>query len=143
MTFTHQDFKLCYVSGDWAFFTTQEVSEQWGDDWNDAPYEHNAEEPYEWRANSEKPYWEIKSVAFRANLDQPCDGHSNSPFSVEDINAGAIAWLRSASYQQKKVFIPAGTTLADFISTIHECGGQVFLPIPKPQSVLEQTGGIG
>lgn len=143
MPFTNQDFKLCYVSDAWAFFTTQEVSEQWGDDWNDAPYEHNAEEPYEWRENSDKPYWEIKVVAFRANLNVPHDGYNNCPFSVQDINGGAISWLCSPSYHEKKVFIPAGTNLDDFIATIHECGGQVFLPIPKPQSILEQTGGIG
>lgn len=39
--------KLCYVKGSFAYFTTQELSKQWGDDWNDAPYEHNAGEPYE------------------------------------------------------------------------------------------------
>lgn len=38
--------RLCYVSGPFAYFTSKELSEQWGDDWNDAPYEHNAGEPY-------------------------------------------------------------------------------------------------
>ena len=37
---------LCYVDEPWAFFTTQELSKQWGDDWDHSPYEHNAEEPY-------------------------------------------------------------------------------------------------
>ncbi|OGN14800.1 MAG: hypothetical protein A3J47_00270 [Candidatus Yanofskybacteria bacterium RIFCSPHIGHO2_02_FULL_43_22] len=37
---------LCFVEGNTAYFTTQELSKQWGDDWNDAPYEHNAERPY-------------------------------------------------------------------------------------------------
>ena len=37
---------LCYVKGPWAYFTTQPLKKQWGDDWDDAPYEHNAGEPY-------------------------------------------------------------------------------------------------
>lgn len=39
--------RLCYIDGPWAYFTTQPVAEQWGDDWDDAPYEHNAGDPYE------------------------------------------------------------------------------------------------
>ncbi len=38
--------RLCYVEGSWAYFTTQELKNQWGDDWNDTPYEHNAGDPY-------------------------------------------------------------------------------------------------
>lgn len=37
---------LCYISKPWAYFTTQKLEDQWGDDWDDAPYEHNAGEPY-------------------------------------------------------------------------------------------------
>lgn len=28
---------LCYVDGNCAYFTTQPLDQQWGDDWNDAP----------------------------------------------------------------------------------------------------------
>lgn len=37
---------LCYVDGNRAYFTTQPLDQQWGDDWDDAPYEHNAGTPY-------------------------------------------------------------------------------------------------
>ena len=30
-----KNFKLCYIDGDTAYFTTQELSRQTGDDWND------------------------------------------------------------------------------------------------------------
>ena len=34
---------LCYIDQHKrAYFTTQALSKQWGDDWNDAPYEQNA-----------------------------------------------------------------------------------------------------
>ena len=40
--------KLCYIDPHdrSAWFTSCELDKQWGDDWNDAPYEHNAGEPY-------------------------------------------------------------------------------------------------
>lgn len=34
--FKPQDFKLCYVDDGFAYFTTKPLTEQWGDDWNDA-----------------------------------------------------------------------------------------------------------
>jgi len=122
---------LCYVDGSWAFFTTQPLDKQWGDDWDDAPYEHNAERPYEYRdhdkAKGIEP-WEIVQVAWEGSFDAPCDGHSNSPFSVEQINAGAIAWLRSSSWSSdKKICVQAGTTLARFIELIREGDGKVYL----------------
>ena len=43
----NKDPILCYVDEPWAYFTTQDLDKQWGDDWNDAPYEHNAGTPYE------------------------------------------------------------------------------------------------
>jgi hypothetical protein len=112
---------LCYIKDCWAFFTTKPLSEQWGDDWNDAPYEHNAGIPYQ-----DTP-GQITKLAWEANLDQPCDGHYNSPWSVEEINAGAVAWLRSPGYiDGAKIVIPAGTPLSQFKSLISTAGGCVY-----------------
>jgi len=123
-------FKLCYVEDSWAYFTTQDVKEQWGDDWNDAPYEHNAGTPYlphEHDIEAGKEPWEICSVAWEGPFWTPCDGHVNSPYSVEQINSGAVAWLRTASYADKQIAIMAGTTLKDFKHYILEAGGSVFI----------------
>lgn len=118
--------RLCYVAGDWAYFTTQDVTEQWGDDWNDAPYEHNAGEPYgPWRDGEA---WEITRVAFDGPFERPCDGHFNSPYTVEQINAGAVAWLRTDRWHDVTVAIPAGTTLDDFVLLVGSAGGRVYLP---------------
>jgi hypothetical protein len=87
-----KEFRLCYVDGAFAYFTTQKLSEQWGDDWNDAPYEHNAGEPYEWREGDKEPKWEILKVAFEGSLRTPDSGVENSRYSVQDINKGQIAW---------------------------------------------------
>jgi len=42
---SNQKSALCYVSGPWAYFTTQALNKQWGDDWDDAPYEQMREDP--------------------------------------------------------------------------------------------------
>ncbi len=119
------EFKLCYVSMPWCYFTTKELSEQWGDDWNDAPYEHNAGEPYLWRDDG-TPKYEVKKVAISADLEQPCDNRFNSPYSVEMINRGDVPWLKTPNYEKKKIEIMAGTSLEKFIEIIKAAGGEVY-----------------
>lgn len=148
--FDNNDFKLCYVSSGSAYFTTKELDKQWGDDWDDAPYEHNAGSPYTpcWHneEGSEKypcdcdlckrdwnkdgsPKWEIVEIKFEADLSEPCDGHFNSPYSVDSINAGAVAWLSSSQWTKDKVFIQAGCLIDDFIDKIESIGGEVYIPM--------------
>jgi len=112
---------LCYIKDCWAYFTTIPLSEQWGDDWDDAPYEHNAGTPY--RDSPDQ----VTKLAWEADLDQPCDGHLNSPWSVEQINAGAVAWLSTSSYiKGPKLAIPAGATISQFKELIKQAGGFVY-----------------
>ena len=86
-----------------AYFTRLDLLEQWGDDWNDAPYDCNAGEPYE---NSEGDIIEVPFAFVGSEDDEgyfttypleyklPKDyGGGNSPWSVEDINLGAVPWL--------------------------------------------------
>lgn len=124
--FKAEDYKLCYAERDRVYFTTQELSKQWGDDWNDAPYEHNAGAPYTWREG--EPLHDVVYVTHSASLDLPNDGYCNSPYSVEDINVGACAWLRNL-YTEPKVIIHAGTTLPEFIEKIRSMGAEVLVPL--------------
>lgn len=118
-------FKLCYVYENFAYFTSQELSKQWGDDWNDAPYEHNAGCPYLPHGEPEETSWEIIKVAFYGNLVQPCEGHLNRSFSVEQINQGHIAWLRDA-YGSSGVSIQAGVDIPTFIALVEKSGGRIY-----------------
>ena len=98
-----------------------------GDDWNDRPYEHNAGEPYNnWYDEDGKEYpIELKTLYFETNdwsEKQPCDVGLNSPYSVEDINNQAIAWLHTDKYN-----ILAGTPIKDFIDIIERYGGVIYL----------------
>lgn len=120
---------LCYVDEQWAYFTTQELSKQWGDDRNDAPYEHNAGRPYrDWEMENKKqePRWRIVVVAFQSGLSTPSEGHSNSPYSVEQINAGHAPWLRDR-YMDTGVVVHAGTPLSEFKRLIKKSGGAVYI----------------
>ena len=116
---------LCYVEGNWAYFTTQELSKQWGDDWDDAPYEHNAGTPYEYDGEEDAHPWEIVKVAWDGPFETPDYNHLNSPWSVEQINAGAVAWL-VARYADPMVVIPAGVTLSEFTKRVLSAGGSVY-----------------
>lgn len=117
--------KLCYVDECWAYFTTQELSKQWGDDWNDAPYEHNAGPPYV-SYKEDEPKWEIIKVAWEGAFDTPDEGHTNSPYSVEQINAGVVAWLRSYRWCKKQIIIQAGVSLEEFKELIKAGGGTIY-----------------
>lgn len=111
----------------YAYFTPIPLDKQWGDDWNDAPYEYNAEVPYddyyEDGTDSDKRIEvEIVRVPFYVPYD---DGWSirfpkdwtgdNSPFSVQDINGGAVAWLYD---KRTKTAINAGCSPGEFVRKI-------------------------
>ena len=124
------DYELCYVDGRDGYYKayfTNNFKEQWGDDWDDKPYEHNAEEPYThyFKDNIEYPI-DIIGVYFEPRGYNypllPCDGYTNSPYSVEDINKGAIAWIHTDSYN-----IQARTKLKDFKQIIKENGGKIYV----------------
>lgn len=118
---------LCFVRDQWAYFTTQPLADQHGDDWNDVPYEHNAEEPDEPRDGNT---WRIIKVAWDGPYRTPRDGHVNSPWSVEQINAGAVAWLIPDYAPDGARPIPAGVTLDEFRERMHEAGGTVYVEQP-------------
>ncbi len=54
---------------------------QWGDDWNDKPYEHNAGRVYD---EFVKGHQDIV-VEFEKAVFTPDCGHINSPYSKEDM----------------------------------------------------------
>jgi len=120
-----------------AYFTQLHLYQQFADDWNDQPYEHNAGRPYddmilETRETPEGlhiatkiEYYNIVVVPFCVKsiyYKLPCDyGGYNSPFSVDMINAGAVAWIYDASESGKPkdmTSIQAGCKLDEFIEKL-------------------------
>lgn len=135
------EFKLCYVDGCFAWFTTADLKDQWGDDWNDAPYEHNAGCPYEWKSYRECPEYKLQRVVFHdAILDTPCGfANGNSAYSVEDINSGKVAWLATPRWTQSNVnvSIHAGVSIDEFERLIRLSGGNIYVPKPAELPVPE------
>lgn len=114
--------RLCYVEDGVAWFTS-DFDGQWGDDWNDAPYEHNAGEPYV------REGVRLVRLRFESPLATPAEiANGNSRYSVEMINAGAAAWLSAP--KRKPIF--GGITMAQFIELVFESGGVVYAPLPQP-----------
>lgn len=119
--YTAKGFALCYVercelldiqdkdnetthSGFRLFFTEADLEKQWGDDWDDVPYECNAEWPYDDTSYKGKDgkWHHTKHTILLLNICidnkhcpvTPEDYYGyNSPFSVENINLGACAWM--------------------------------------------------
>lgn len=130
---------LCYIRGQWAFFTTQKLSEQWGSDWSDAPYEHNSEDPNIYDENAakrgKKP-WTITRIAFECDLETPDTWVLNSPWSVQDINNKETPWLSSGKCGKRgednePIEIWAGTTLSEFIHIVQGIGGTIYTRLPE------------
>lgn len=146
---------LCYVEEPWAYFTTKALEKQWGDDWNDAPYEDNAGDPYEphfsglysrdgqmVRCTDHRrdgsPGWRIVKVAYdNTRLETPAEhckytSRGYSSWTVEQINRGETPWLKTASwYSGVHYDVMAGTKLSDFIKIIKADGGTVYLADEK------------
>ena len=126
-------YKLCYVDGNEAWFTS-DWKNQWGDDWDDRPYEHNAGSPYShyFDENSVEHEIELKKVYFDVPLGiikEPCYGLTNSPYSVQDINNRRCPWL--IIDQNEPHYIFAGISYTNFVRQIEELGGTIYTPKKK------------
>lgn len=125
---------LCYVSGSLLVFTTQALEDQTGDDWNDAPYEHNAGYPYAYGdhdAKRGKEPWQLVELYYQGDFEQPSSWAYNSPYSIDHINARAVPWLQSDRHGPEpfKHKVWAGWTLRQVAAAIAKAGGMVYAPI--------------
>jgi hypothetical protein len=136
-TWRYIDYRLCYISGGQAYFTTKDPTDQWGDDWDDAPYEHNAGMPYMYDEHNQRggeAPWDIVVVSFSSDLEPPDRHHWNSPYSVESINKGAVAWLAPPVHDFDRVAgrvyepIYGGAGLVEFARKIRQSGGDILIP---------------
>ena len=128
-----EEYKLCYIVKNKAWFTDN-FEKQWGDDWNDKPYDCNAGYPYEywseliednpdiWKRKWKQHTIKLKTVYFETGDWDEKQPHEMGNFSVEEINKGAVAWIYTGKYS-----IYAGTEMDKFIDIIEKNGGKVDL----------------
>lgn len=126
----YDDPVLCYIDGNAAYFTTRQLDKQQGDDWNDAPYEHNAGGPYLFEAyRGCEPYQVIMIYYHTNHYEEPCAWVTNSQFSVDMINTNNLPWLYPAKYTPAANGLKpilAGTCLSEFKRLIWATGGEIF-----------------
>ena len=97
-----------------------------GDDWDDSPYDCNAEDPYDSYKKGDKEY-KIKHKIIYFELPDyygylPCNGYTNCPYSVQDINNKTVPWLHTRDFN-----IFAGASLEEFKNMIKEYGGKIYV----------------
>lgn len=134
----YNSYQLCFVEGGrWydedltLYFTEKDVKDQWGSDWDDTPYEHNAGLPYDEDTSTELgtengrgiyAKIDIIKVILTTNsycdLITPCSGVDNSRYSVKDINSKAIPWVVIKDSNEIKLSVFAGTTLKQFLDDV-------------------------
>lgn len=110
-TYGEDNLYLCYVENESSdegsssmvnicYFSSQLPENVSGDDWDDAPYEHNAG----------LPIGEVATV-FVYNVYTPSYGYVNSRYTVEDINQRVVPWLTDDNDNQ----LYAGATYRECI----------------------------
>lgn len=114
------EYKLCYVDGPAAWFTTAPLDRQWGDDWDDGYRDINAGSPYAWAPWMDCPVYHLKRVYFEGPFLYP-----DIAFSVQEINSGEHAWLES-----RDACIWAGARVDEFIAAVRAAGGAVWIQMP-------------
>ena len=124
----------------YAYFTPIELHNQGGAEWNGAPYEHYSSEPSDLVADevANTEYANVKTVTKYHEIDiiripfyfpygtvyYPKDWNTdgNSPFCVNDINAGAVAWIfyRGNYAKNEGISIMAGCSPYEFKKKVEQ-----------------------
>lgn len=119
-----QIFKLCYVQHNILYFTDN-FEKQWGDDWDDAPYQHNAEEPYEyaddWPEYMNEHRGHIRYIGYvpiSCDLQEAYWHHQD--ISVEAINKGTVPWLTNGWNEKQGLY--AGATIDETAEWLKRAG---------------------
>ena len=101
------------------YLGADDCEDYWGDDWNDAPYEHNAGRVYQ---EYIKGYVEF-AFSLKYNIYEACDGYFNSPFSKEDMINRKIPCLTICASAEPEIKIYFGDNIDEVSKQIIELGG--------------------
>jgi len=100
----------------YAYFTPKPLIEQSGKDWNRASYIEFAELPDDKNTDIICISFAVHSYSYLLPFNW---GYENTPFSVDDINGGAIAWIYDRNTDTKKsVAIYAGINPIEFFDKL-------------------------
>ena len=96
-------------------------NDYWGDDWNDAPYEHNAGRVY---PEYIQGYVEF-GFPLKYSVCEACEGYLNSPFSKEDMKDREVQCLTISAEPETEIYfrIYFGDNIDEISKKITEFGG--------------------
>lgn len=100
------------------YLGADDCNDYWGDDWNDAPYEHNAGCVYD---RYIKGYVEF-AFSLKCNVCETCDEYFNSPFSKEDMKNRKVPCLTIYT-ELDDLVIYFGDNIDEISKQITELGG--------------------
>lgn len=112
---------LCYVRDSVAYFTSKPLADEYADGWGKRPYEHNSSIPWDRDGQG------IVEVMFQGDFDEPRERYLNSPYSVMEINAGVVPWLKSPPYASDQIAIWAGVCIPEFKRLVRLGGGKIYV----------------
>ena len=107
----------CYGNVIRLYFGVDECEDYWGDDWDDAPYEHNAGRVYQ---EYIKGYVEY-AFPLKYDVCEACYRYFNSPFSKEDMKNRKVACLTISTEPEIKIYF--GDNIDKISKQIEELGG--------------------
>lgn len=117
-----------YGNGFGLYLGADDCEDYWGDDWDDAPYEHNAGEVYQ---RYRQGYVEF-TFPLKYDVCEACNGYFNSPFSKEDMKNRKVPCLTISTEPEIKIYF--GDNIDEISKQITELGGF---------KILEMRGGEG
>lgn len=115
------------MAGSTAWFTTQDLRAQWGDDWGSPGYEQVSGLPYRYTKYDREDglkAWSVSTVEFVGNFLPPHEPPGKTRWSVQQINDQARPWLRGRDSAGSLVEINAGVSVEEFRRLIAACSGQ-------------------
>lgn len=114
-------YQLCFARDNVLYFTDN-FEIQWGDDWDDAPADCNAGEPYEYDENDIEQVKDmtghIRRIGFYGNWIYVV---SSDQYSVQEINIRQLPLLRTGWSKDVKV-LNAGATMEEAEKFLQDCG---------------------
>lgn len=109
------------------YLGADDCDDYWGDDWNDAPYEHNADVVY---PEYIQGYVEF-AFSSEYSVCEACDGYLNSPFSKEDMINRKVPCLTiyTSDPHEPDIKIYFGDNIDEISKKITELGGFKILDV--------------
>ena len=133
----NQELIDCKIKGNMVRLYLGKNGKQWGDDWNDKPYEHNAGRVYDEYVEKIADI----SIKFEYEVNEPADfaKDSNSEFRREDFIKGKIyAFTVINPENNSSIMIYFGEKFEDIVKRLNKikAGYSVYIPI------LEKGGNL-